>query len=367
MPGLNTAQIKGMARDVLGHDISESQAQQLLESAWDQSQWGADEGQVRGILNSIKVSEQSQPPSAQDAVEQLENKIADAANELLRYMNDYQLALTPEEEDKFLEKAIEQVKPYYEKKRKEIEQGIEEGRIRNANQLLMELRDVEQDIQGQLKKYDIREAETEEDFANTMADITATKEENLEAKRMDWRDRIRSAKESQVASGTLTSGVGRSRIGELLERQEFEEGTIKRRAAQAETEAETARKYDLQEIALAREQAEKERVRKLGTPSELEETRGELVETAGYDSYGDVPSDIEILRRRAERDITPYRKEELTDLEERQREAEESRRRELREEEMVLRQKEYQKALQKKAADLGEKYRVASTSLLKYV
>lgn len=50
--GLNTAQIIDMARS-MGSGISDSQAQSILSSAWDQNQYGADAGKVKAALSSL--------------------------------------------------------------------------------------------------------------------------------------------------------------------------------------------------------------------------------------------------------------------------------------------------------------------------
>ena len=52
MAGLNVAQIKGRARDVVGRDISEGEADRILGEAWNQSIFGADPGRVDDILRS---------------------------------------------------------------------------------------------------------------------------------------------------------------------------------------------------------------------------------------------------------------------------------------------------------------------------
>lgn len=46
MAGLNTAQIKDRARQYWGRDISDDEANQILNQFWDQSQFGADEGSI---------------------------------------------------------------------------------------------------------------------------------------------------------------------------------------------------------------------------------------------------------------------------------------------------------------------------------
>jgi len=295
-----------------------------------------------------------------EAEDQLKREISDIVTELDAKLSDVRLGLTDEERDAFLAKAIEQVKPYYDKKRAEIEKGISTGKIRSAEDVLASIRTVREDTENLLAKYDIDRAETEEELVNTLADITATKEETLDTKKAEWTERIRSVKMGQVQTGVLTSGIGRGRIGELLERQTAEREAIERRAGAVETKAQTGAKYDLQRVALARKAAEQERVRRIGTAGQEAATIQEALGTAGLTGLGELPSLAEMARRRGVEPTTIYRPEALTELTEEQRRAEESRRMELEAEEKGLRATEYEALKKKTLADMAGKYRPSS-------
>ena len=269
-------------------------------------------------------------------------------------------ALTDAEMESFLQKAIEQVKPYYDKKKAEIEAGIKEGRVRSMEDLLVEMREVRADIEGELARFDIEQAETEEDLVRTLADITSTKEENLEAKTADWRDRIRAAKTGQVQTGVLTSGIGQQRIRELLEREETEKEAITRRAGVATAEEEAGAKYDIERITLARESAQRERVRRLGTPEEEQQTEAGALGELGYTGMGELPSAAEIERARAERNITTYRPEALTDITEEEKKAIESRKLTLQQETLAQREAAESAERKKIEADIAKKKREAA-------
>ena len=180
-----------------------------------------------------------------------------------------------------------------------------------------------------------------EDFINTLADITATRDEDIAMKRADWKTRVDTAKQGQVSAGILTSGVGKSKIQELRDRQGLEEAALQRRAGTATTTAETAKKYDLQTISLARESAEQERVRKIGAPAETAATVAGARGTLGLAEGTGLPSEAEVARLRAERNITLARPEALTNLGEEQKKATESRKLTLQAEEESIRQREY--------------------------
>ncbi|KXB08712.1 hypothetical protein AKJ59_00590 [candidate division MSBL1 archaeon SCGC-AAA385M02] len=231
----------------------------------------------------------------------LEEEIANIVIELDEKLSEIPIVLTDEEKEQFLQDAIDQITPYYDEKKEEIEAGIKEGEIRTAEDILSEIRKVRQDTEQQLKKYKVWEAETEEEFVNTMADITATEEEDLEMKRADWRDRVRETRRGQIETGVLTSGIGRKRIGEMQERKRMETGAIQRRAGQARTEAETAKKYDVKKITLAREAAKSEAERLIGTEKEQRQTIAKMAEQMGLKmgppeqqapEYLEMPEDI---------------------------------------------------------------------------
>ena len=291
-----------------------------------------------------------------EADEQLKREISDIVTELDAKLSDTRLGLTDKERDDFLAKAIEQVKPYYDKKRGEIEKGISTGKIRDAEDVLASIRTVREDTENLLFKYDIDRAETEEDLVNTLADITSTKEETLDAKKSEWTERIRNVKMGQVQTGTLTSGIGRGRVGELLGRETAERETIERRAGTAELETETRAKYDLQKVALARKAAEQERVRRIGTAGQEATTTQAALGTTGLAGLGELPSLAELARRRGAEPITIERPEALTELTEEQRRAGEAQAMEFETEEKAIRAQEYDILKKKTLSDLAKRY-----------
>jgi hypothetical protein len=140
------------------------------------------------------------------------------------------VSLSQKELDAFLSKAIDQVTPYYNKKRTEIETGIKEGKIRAAEDILTDIRRIQEEIGTTLKKFDIDQAQTEEEFVNTLADITASKDEDIATKRYVWGERIKESKQKQVQTGMLTSGIEKkSKIYQhvkLLRRKLLDEGLV---------------------------------------------------------------------------------------------------------------------------------------------
>ncbi|HUV71649.1 MAG TPA: hypothetical protein VMW25_01435 [Clostridia bacterium] len=111
---------------------------------------------------------------------------------------------------------------------------------------------------------------------------------------------------------------------------------------------------------MARESAQRERVRRLGTPEEEQRTEAEALAELGYTGVGELPSAAEIERARAEKNITTYRPEALTDIAEEEKKAIESRKLTLQSE--VLAQREAEEAAQRKIieADIAKKRREAA-------
>ena len=71
----------------------------------------------------------------------------------------------------------------------------------------------------------------------------------------------------------------------------------------------------MESVALARKAAEEQRIRKIGTPSEVASTTAQALQTTGYGSLSELPSGEELERLRKERGITPGRTEaDLQDL-----------------------------------------------------
>jgi len=259
------------------------------------------------------------------------------------------LGITDEEKEAFLNKAIEQVQPYYDRKTKEIETGIAEGTLRTAEDVLLYIRDVENEVKTSLEKLDLSQAQTEEEFLNRIADITATKQENVQAKREEWRLRLENTKMEQIQSGTLTSGIGAKKREEVKRLEGMETGTIEARAGREQLDTETANKYTLDQIRLAREASERDRVARIGAPQETEATKQEALAQAGLSGMEQLGSkaDIELARGTGARNVSTYKPDALTSLEEERLKAVESRKQELQSEELTLREKEYEKQRQK--------------------
>jgi hypothetical protein len=302
--------------------------------------WGKTEAREDAKKKGISAPQSSGASDLSSRSEdELYNSILNSINSLLDEYNRVGApALTNSEMEIFLNKAIEQVTPYYDKKKAEIEAGIKEGRIQNMEDILMNIRDVETSTNELLARYDISKAQTDEELANKLADITATRDEELALKADDWRQRIEQKKSSQIQSDTLTSGVGRKQIQDLLSRQALEQQAIQRRAGVASTVAQTAAKYDLQKVALARQTAEKERINKIGTPAQREELESKISAELGLPSASRLPSSAEVLRARASRNITTYKPEALTASEEERKRAIESRKLQLQNEELAARE-----------------------------
>ncbi len=159
-------------------DLTQSQRQWLWE------QFGHSGEAPVGYGGESTEEQKSDPVKA---AEDLENELTDILIELDEKLSAIPLHITDEEREAFLQSAIEQITPYYDKKKLEIEAGIKEGKIRTAEDVLTEIRAVREESTVLLEKWDIEKAETEEDFINTISDITATKDEDIAAKREDWR------------------------------------------------------------------------------------------------------------------------------------------------------------------------------------
>jgi len=228
----------------------------------------------------------------------------------------FDIGLTQEEKDAFLQKAITEIQPYYDSKSKELQDSIREGKIRTAEDALATIKEVEQTTMQTLARYDLSTAQTEEEFITRLSDITATKGEDMALKAMTWRDRIETAKINQIQSGQFTSGVGAQKRQQLEQQKSLELGAVERKAQVAQTGLETEKKYTLDQIRLARESAQQARTRQIGAPVETEETKQSALGTLGYSDINQLPNQTELERLRTERGVSPiYNKTAVTDLE----------------------------------------------------
>ena len=266
------------------------------------------------------------------------------------------LSLTDQEKQAFLDKAIQQITPYYENKKAEIEASLKEGKVKTAEDILTSIRQVDEETKAQLANFDLAQAQTEEDFLNRIADITSTTSEDLATKREDYRQRLEILKANQVQSGTLTSGIGAKKRTEQETLKAMEEAAIQRKAQAETTGVQTQEKYNLQNIALARQAAEQARIRKIGTPSEVASTQSAAMQTAGLNDIGQLKSPGELARLRAERGISPSDdRTQLTSLEGQRQRAGVATQQELQADELARRQQEYGSQIDKIKAEQARK------------
>ena len=226
------------------------------------------------------------------------------------------ISFTEEEDQSFTDRAIEEIMPYYDSKKAEIEEGIKEGKLQTAEDILSTIREVEAQTKSTLAKWDLTQAANEEEFIDKLADLTATTAEDLAYKKQDFKQRLEDTKFDLIQKGTLTGGTGRRIMREERESQALEEQALTRRAEAKETALERGKKYDLEAVQLARQDAEQKRIRLIGSPEEAAAAEAEARERTGYGVEG-LPSEMGITRAREERDIEPldYREAKLTELE----------------------------------------------------
>lgn len=287
-------------------------------------------------------------------VDEISNQIIELENKLASIPG---VSLTQEEMDAFLEKAIDQVEPYYNQKKSEIEKGIKEGTIRNAEDTLMLLRTVKSDVAQNLAKYDIDQAQNEEEFVNRMAEITAIKGENLDSKKFEWLNRLDTAKKDLVQNGIYDSGIGMKEISNLEARKRQELDSVNRAADTAKTETETANKFSLERIALARQAVTDERKRRIGDESQSAALEAKAKTDLGLTGDQQIGSEADIAYARAQRNTPVYSPQDLTTLEEEKRKAIESRKLSLQQEELDIRKTEEERQRQAIQAQIASKQR----------
>ena len=278
-------------------------------------------------------------------VKEVTNQIIELDREL---DNLNSLGLTEEEKENFLQKAIEQVQPYYDRKSQEIESGIQEGKLRTAEDVLLFTRDVQNELTAELSSLDLRQAETEEDFINMVSEITSGRDENITAKNEEWRLRLEGVKMDQIQSGIFSSGIGRKKREDTERLRQLETGTIESQAGRQVTDVETQKKYSIDQIRLSREAAERDRAARIGAPQTQEALR-----TLGLSDISQLgpKTGIEQARQGAGRNVDIYKPGALNTLEEERLKAVESRKQESQTEELALRNQEYERKRQKILAD----------------
>jgi hypothetical protein len=269
----------------------------------------------------------------------------------------WDIGLTDAEKQQFLDKAIAEVEPYYTNKKMEIEKGIQEGSIRTAEDILVTMREIDDETTQKLAYYDLENSQTEEEFITRLADITSSGEEDKAIKLDDWRQRVETAKVNQIQTGIFSSGVGQKKRLELENRKQLELQALERKTGAAQTAEETAKKYNLEQIKLARQAAEAERTRILGSPEQQEQTRSAALATTGYSDISQLPSETELQAQRTARGVSPiYDRSVLTDLESQRLADIESTKLELENQRKAEKEQEYERQRQKLLADRAAKY-----------
>ena len=215
------------------------------------------------------------------------------------------LSLTDQEKQAFLDKAISEITPYYDRKKAELDASIREGKVRTAEDILTNIKQVEEETTQTLAKYDLTSAQTEDEFLKRLADITSTFGEDISLKEQDYKQRLELTKFNQVKQGILTSGIGAKKVAEQERAKQLEEQIMSRRAEESKIEATANKTYTLDQITLARKAAEEQRIRLIGTPAEAASTKAAAANTLGISDPNQIASPEEIARRRAESGITP--------------------------------------------------------------
>lgn len=303
---------------------------------------------------------------AQEADAKLEEQFANQLIDLDAKLSNLVVSLTDAEKDAYLEKARQQIQPYYDKERERIQQGIKENKIQTAEDLLLEIRNVEETTALQMEELDITKAETEEDFVNTLAEMTRKEGEDLELNRLNWMTKVDASRKEMAQAGYSSDmgGFGTAEYERTKQRRDITQQGIAGEYAAKETALQTEKKYDLERIALARKAAEQKRLRIVGTPEEAEATKKAMTSQAGL-SEGQLLSEIEMQRRRAERDIAPvkYGAQQLTDLESQQKQALESRKLELEAQELATRKQASAAELARQRAEAAKQYKSVTGNL----
>lgn len=306
-----------------------------MGETWDQKEFffGGEKYKIRDNGNGTRRLEQMQPTKNDIQsgkavgdlrpflVEEVSNQLIELEDKLNKIPG---VSLTQQEQDAFLQKAIDQITPYYDAKMAEIQKGIKEGFIRTAEDTLNLIAQVKNEVKTSFQKYDIDEAQTDQEFVEKMADITSAEGEAVDAKKFEWAQRLEDARATLGKKGILSSGIGQKQISDLKMRMEDEKAAIARRAEQAKTEATTVKKFSLDRVALARQQITDERKRRIGDPDQTAAMEAKARADAGLSTDQNL-SEADILNRRQERNTKVYDPTALTALGEERSQAQESR------------------------------------------
>lgn len=301
-------------------------------------------------VNDIKSGNAYGASTKQVLVNEISKQMIELEDKLAKIPN---VTFTTEELDSFMNKALNEITPYYEKKKAEIEAGIKEGRVQTAQDTLNLISQVETDVKNTLSKYDIEQAQTEEEFVNKLADITSSSSEAMQSKKFEWQQRLDAAKSGLSQKGILTSGIGQKQVTDLKTRQEQEMSDIQRRTEQATTEAQTTKKFSLDRITLARQAITDDRNRRIGAPQETAQLEAKARAEAGLAPDQPIASQAQVAYDRGIANKKTYDPTALTSLEEERRAALEQTKLKVQQNEEDIRNSEYEsqrKAIQAQIA-----------------
>jgi len=274
-----------------------------------------------GSSPSVGFQEQ---PSTSDVDSQLEDAIASIVEDYVsrqdEVMNNMGLTLTEGEVAEIERNALEFTKPFFEKEKKNLLTSIKNDEIKNAEDLLFTIKTDIADFGYQLKNISLEDSQSEEEFANTLADITGEKQYAIKEAQQTWMEKIRDLKQTQVEKGVLTGGRGKERVSQMETRRQRQLDEIRRMAQQRETTAQTKRKFDKGFTKLAREKVEEERRLTVGTPEQQQTAITGARETLGLTGSAEIAPRRQTLSGRANRERAQFEKEKLQELTQKQEE-----------------------------------------------
>lgn len=229
MAGLNTAQIKDRARSQ-GVNLSDSDAQSILEQAWDQTQYGADEGKVLSLLGGYGGGVSGTPTSADDAASKAIKELTDFFQKGQDLYKEFDTK-NPFAFDEVLAKASaqESYNPYYEAELSDLVSGIERQRESTEGEqaLLMDLNR----IQSGAEKRNLEDAirASEEGYSGAGLYFSGAKERGTGMQQIEGKEQA-TVREKQY-------GFNLSELGRRMEGLGAQETTGKRKIGAEKTTA----------------------------------------------------------------------------------------------------------------------------------
>lgn len=263
--------------------------------------------------NDIRSGNASGGNTKQILVNEISQQLIELEDKLAQIPN---VSFTQQEKDAFMQKAITDITPWYEKTKADIEKGIKEGKIRTAEDTLALVARVKMDVKNSFQKYDIEEAQTEEEFTQKLAEITSDSEEAVETKKYEWTQRLNDAKLGLEKSGIYSSGIGQKKLADLQARQEAEKAALERRTEVAKQQQETVKKFSLDRVAIARQAITDDRKRRIGDPVTTAQLETGAKAELGLGADQEIGSEADLAYQREQRNTKVYDPTALDALEE---------------------------------------------------